>query len=215
MGLRWSCGAALRQGWLQHWGCSAGVAAGQDAADRLQHSGCNTQVAAGQGAALLSASSECRCRPSKAPILREQRCPMAAQRTPLIPTPRHPLMPTSDAGSFGCTQHANLSFCPLMELILSRRVVTHLPPAFHSLLPTAAPHQAAPCWGQSCCPGQNAAAALGAVNAMPRVQPTAHIPPHSTDPAPSTVPIIALQFCRSLPHRCPLFSHCIAALESP
>lgn len=172
------------------------------------------RLAAGQGAALLSASSECRCRPGKAPILREQRCPTAAQRTPQHP-PHHPPLPTGRAGGFGCTRHAKLSLRPPTQLICTRRVVTPPPPLSTSCCPRVPP-QAAPCWEQSCCSGQSATAALvvpgkqrHACSPQPSSHPTAPTLPAA---APGAAPIVALQFCRAVPHRRPSLSRCTAAI---
>lgn len=215
---------------MEMWGSFAAGrgAAGQDAALGVQHSGGSRAAcsgagrsrqpaalgAAGQGAALLSASSECRCRPGKAPILREQRCPTAAQRTPQHP-PHHPPLPTGRAGGFGCTRHAKLSLRPPTQLICTRRVVTPPPPLSTSCCPRVPP-QAAPCWEQSCCSGQSATAALvvpgkqrHACSPQPSSHPTAPTLPAA---APGAAPIVALQFCRAVPHRRPSLSRCTAAI---
>lgn len=115
----------LQQGRMQQTGCSI-----QGATLRLQQG--RVQLCCPPPASVAAGPAKPRSTGSSA-------APWQLSEPPSFPPPRHPLMPTSDAGSFGCTQHAKLSFCPLMELILSRRVVTHLPPAFHPLLPTAAP----------------------------------------------------------------------------
>lgn len=165
------------------------------------------RLAAGQGAALLSASSECRCRPGKAPILREQRCPTAAQRTPQHP-PHHPPLPTGRAGGFGCTRDAKLSLRPPTELICTRRVVTpppHFsPPAAHGCPPRLRPagsKAAAPAKVQrqrSSCRESNATRAARRPHPTPQHRPSPRLHPallpslHCSSAEPS--PIAARRF---------------------